>query len=392
MLRAVGFTDEDFGKPQVGVASSWNEVTPCNFGLGKLAALAKEGVRSAGAVPIEFTTIAVSDGIAMGHEGMKASLVSRETIADSVELVMHAERMDGLVGIAGCDKSEPGMLMAMARLDLPAVYLYGGTILPGTYQGRDVTIQDVFEAVGAHAQGTMSDEELDAITEQYTSEQPRGAEPRFWEDVADNEALPVMLKGPMTVTGFIAYAQGWGGLYIRANKLNHNVIATPHDRIGLIASGKAWNDTRQALHDLGLDDCWNPTTGSLGACTMKATGTTMSALTSSTPTTRIDTTTVSAVSVARMIHWVSEILRRRPSISAARQSAGLGLDPREERGVGRGEARDALQHGIDHVGAGGGEAIRVRQFVDLHDMLQHETLVGDGGGKGHHSLPRISTI
>ncbi|MFM8943696.1 MAG: dihydroxy-acid dehydratase [Actinomycetota bacterium] len=163
MLRAVGLTDEDFGKPQVGVASSWNEVTPCNFGLGKLAALAKEGVRSAGSVPIEFTTIAVSDGIAMGHEGMKASLVSREAIADSVELVMHAERMDGLVGIAGCDKSEPGMLMAMARLDLPAVYLYGGTIMPGTYQGRDVTIQDVFEAVGAHAQGRMDDAELDAI-------------------------------------------------------------------------------------------------------------------------------------------------------------------------------------------------------------------------------------
>ncbi|MFM7718284.1 MAG: dihydroxy-acid dehydratase, partial [Actinomycetota bacterium] len=163
MLRAVGFTDEDFGKPQVGVASSWNEVTPCNFGLGKLAALAKEGVRAGGGVPIEFTTIAVSDGIAMGHEGMKASLISRDVIADSVELVMHAERMDGLVGIAGCDKSEPGMLMAMARLNLPAVYLYGGTILPGTHAGRDITIQDVFEAVGAHARGSMSDEELDAI-------------------------------------------------------------------------------------------------------------------------------------------------------------------------------------------------------------------------------------
>jgi dihydroxy-acid dehydratase len=160
MLRAVGFSEEDFGKPQVGVASSWNEVTPCNYHLGKLAALAKEGVRQGGAVPVEFTTIAVSDGIAMGHEGMKASLISREVIADSVELVMHAERFDGLVGIAGCDKSEPGMLMAMARLNLSAVYLYGGTILPGTYRGRDVTIQDVFEAVGAHAKGTMTDDEL----------------------------------------------------------------------------------------------------------------------------------------------------------------------------------------------------------------------------------------
>jgi dihydroxy-acid dehydratase len=160
MLRAVGFSEEDFGKPQVGVASSWNEVTPCNYHLGKLAALAKEGVRQGDAVPMEFTTIAVSDGIAMGHEGMKASLISRDVIADSVELVMHAERLDGLVGIAGCDKSEPGMLMAMARLNLPSVYLYGGTILAGTYGGRDITIQDVFEAVGAHARGSIDDAEL----------------------------------------------------------------------------------------------------------------------------------------------------------------------------------------------------------------------------------------
>ncbi len=163
MLHAVGLSDEDMSKPQVAVASSWNEVTPCNYHLNKLAALAKEGVRAANGVPIEFTTIAMSDGIAMGHEGMRASLVSREVIADSVEVVMHAERMDGLVGIAGCDKSEPAMLMAMARMNLPSVYLYGGTILPGTYQGKDVTIQDVFEAVGAHAQGTITDEELSGV-------------------------------------------------------------------------------------------------------------------------------------------------------------------------------------------------------------------------------------
>ena len=160
MLRAVGFSEDDFGKPQVAVASSWNEVTPCNYHLGKLAALAKEGVRQGGSVPLEFGTIAVSDGIAMGHEGMKASLMSRDLIADSVELVMHAERFDALVGIAGCDKSEPGMMMAMARLNLPAVYLYGGTILPGTYRDRDITSQDVFEAVGAHAKGTIDDAEL----------------------------------------------------------------------------------------------------------------------------------------------------------------------------------------------------------------------------------------
>jgi dihydroxy-acid dehydratase len=160
MLRAVGFSEDDFGKPQVAVASSWNEVTPCNYHLGKLAALAKEGVRQGGSVPLEFGTIAVSDGIAMGHEGMKASLMSRDLIADSVELVMHAERFDALVGIAGCDKSEPGMMMAMARLNLPSVYLYGGTILPGTYKDRDITIQDVFEAVGAHAKGSIDDAEL----------------------------------------------------------------------------------------------------------------------------------------------------------------------------------------------------------------------------------------
>jgi dihydroxy-acid dehydratase len=163
MLRAVGFSEDDFGKPQVAVASSWNEVTPCNYHLDKLAALAKEGVRQGGSVPLEFATIAVSDGIAMGHEGMKASLMSRDLIADSVELVMHAERFDALVGIAGCDKSEPGMMMAMARLNLPSVYLYGGTILPGTYRGRDITIQDVFEAVGAHSKGTLDDDELLAI-------------------------------------------------------------------------------------------------------------------------------------------------------------------------------------------------------------------------------------
>src|SRR5881396_2771237 len=160
MLRAVGFTDDDFSKPQVGVVSSWNEVTPCNVHLNRLAAAAKEGVREAGAVPIEFTTIAVSDGIAMGHEGMRASLVSREVIADSVELVMHAERLDGMVTIAGCDKSLPGMVMAAARLDLPTVFLYGGTILPGHFRDRDVTIQDVFEAVGSVSAGSMTPEEF----------------------------------------------------------------------------------------------------------------------------------------------------------------------------------------------------------------------------------------
>jgi dihydroxy-acid dehydratase len=163
MLRAIGMTEEDFARPQVGVASSWNEVTPCNLPLDRLAKQAKEGVREAGGFPIEFVTIAVSDGIAMGHEGMRASLVSREVIADSVETVMHAERLDGMVTFAGCDKSLPGMVMAAVRLDVPSVFLYGGSIMPGQFRGQDITIQDVFEAVGAHARGDLSDDDLRQI-------------------------------------------------------------------------------------------------------------------------------------------------------------------------------------------------------------------------------------
>jgi len=163
MLRAIGMTDDDWGKSQIGVCSSWNEVTPCNLPLDRLAKKAKEGVRAAGAFPIEFTTIAVSDGISMGHEGMRASLVSREVIADSVEVVMHAERLDAMVTFAGCDKSLPGMLMAAARLNLPSVFVYGGSILPGEYKGQALDIVSVFEAVGAHAAGTMSDEDLKGI-------------------------------------------------------------------------------------------------------------------------------------------------------------------------------------------------------------------------------------
>jgi dihydroxy-acid dehydratase len=161
MLRAVGMGDGDWDKAQVGVCSSWNEVTPCNLPLDRLARRAKEGVFAAGGFPLMFNTIAVSDGISMGHEGMRASLVSREVIADSVEVVMHAERFDALVTFAGCDKSLPGMMMAAARLNLPSVFLYGGTILPGRgAHGEALDITSVFEAVGAHAVGKLSDEEL----------------------------------------------------------------------------------------------------------------------------------------------------------------------------------------------------------------------------------------
>jgi dihydroxy-acid dehydratase len=163
MLRAMGLDDEDMTKAQVGVASSWNEVTPCNLPLDRLAKRAKVAIRDAGAIPFEFVTIAVSDGISMGHEGMHASLVSREVIADSVETVMHAERFDALVTFAGCDKSLPGMLMAAARVNVPSVFLYGGTILPGHLNGVALDITSVFEAVGANAVGAISDEELKAI-------------------------------------------------------------------------------------------------------------------------------------------------------------------------------------------------------------------------------------
>jgi dihydroxy-acid dehydratase len=163
MLRAIGMTDADWGKSQVGVASSWNEVTPCNLPLARLAKRAKEGVRDAGGFPIEFVTIAVSDGISMGHEGMRASLVSREIIADSIECVMHAERLDALVTFAGCDKSLPGMLMAAARLNLPSVFMYGGSILPGHWKDQTLDIVSVFEAVGACAAGTLTENELGEI-------------------------------------------------------------------------------------------------------------------------------------------------------------------------------------------------------------------------------------
>jgi dihydroxy-acid dehydratase len=163
MLRAVGLGDDDFAKPQIGVASSWNEITPCNLSLDRLAQAVKSGVHAAGGYPLEFGTISVSDGISMGHEGMHFSLVSREVIADSVETVMMAERLDGSVLLAGCDKSLPGMLMAAARLDLAAVFLYAGSIMPGRVGDKDVTIIDAFEAVGACRAGLIDRDEVDRI-------------------------------------------------------------------------------------------------------------------------------------------------------------------------------------------------------------------------------------
>jgi dihydroxy-acid dehydratase len=163
MLRAVGMGDEDWVKPQIGIASSWNEITPCNMSLDRLAKASKEGVFAAGGFPMQFGTISVSDGISRGHEGMHFSLVSREVIADSVETVMNAERFDGMVTFAGCDKSLPGMMMAAARLDVASVFVYAGSTLPGQVDGKDVTIIDAFEAVGACARGLITKERVDEI-------------------------------------------------------------------------------------------------------------------------------------------------------------------------------------------------------------------------------------
>ena len=163
MLRAVGMGDEDWVKPQIGIASSWNEITPCNMSLDRLAKASKEGVFAAGGFPMQFGTISVSDGISMGHEGMHFSLVSREIIADSVETVMNAERFDGMVTFAGCDKSLPGMMMAAARLDVASVFVYAGSTLPGQVDGKDVTIIDAFEAVGACARGLITQDRVDQI-------------------------------------------------------------------------------------------------------------------------------------------------------------------------------------------------------------------------------------
>jgi dihydroxy-acid dehydratase len=163
MFKAVGFTDDDLRRPLVGVANTWTEIGPCNFHLRRLAAKIKEGIRAAGGTPLEFNTVSISDGITMGAQGMKTSLISREVIADSVELVARGNHLDALVGLAACDKTNPGMVMALARLDIPGLVLYGGSIAPGSYEGHDVTIQDVYEAIGAHGRGKISDAQLQGI-------------------------------------------------------------------------------------------------------------------------------------------------------------------------------------------------------------------------------------
>src|ERR671910_1139672 len=163
MFKAVGFTDEELSRPIIGVANTWIEIGPCNFHLRRLAAKVKEGIRAAGATPMEFNTVSISDGISMGVEGMKCSLISREVIADSIELVARGNHFDGLVCLSGCDKTNPGVVMALARLDIPGLALYGGSIAPGHLGERDLTIQDVFEAVGAYGSGRIDVDQFKAV-------------------------------------------------------------------------------------------------------------------------------------------------------------------------------------------------------------------------------------
>src|SRR5437588_5558550 len=163
MLKAIGFTDDDLARPIVGIANTWIETMPCNYGLRDLAVKVKEGIRAAGGTPMEFNTISISDGLTMGTEGMKASLISREVIADSIELMGRGHMFDGIVALVGCDKTIPGAAMGLLRVNVPSLVLYGGTIMPGKYRGRDLTIVDVYEAVGARAAGRIDDDELYGI-------------------------------------------------------------------------------------------------------------------------------------------------------------------------------------------------------------------------------------
>jgi dihydroxy-acid dehydratase len=264
MLRAIGMTDEDFGKPQVGVASSWNEVTPCNMSLDRLAKQAKVGVRDAGGFPVEFVTIAVSDGISMGHEGMRASLVSREVIADSVETVMHAERFDALVTFAGCDKSLPGMLMAAARLNLPSVFLYGGTIMPGHIpndpEDRALDIVSVFEAVGAKAAGSLTDDEL-ALIERHACPTIGSCAGMFTANTMASiaEALGMSLLGSASVPAVDArlddYARRSGETVVRLleQSIRPRQILTKEAFENAIAVGMAvGGSTNLVLHLLAI--------------------------------------------------------------------------------------------------------------------------------------------
>ena len=261
MLRAVGMGDGDWDKTQVGVASSWNEVTPCNLPLDRLAKRAKQGVRDAGGFPLEFVTIAVSDGISMGHEGMRASLVSREVIADSVETVMHAERFDALAAFAGCDKSLPGMMMAAARINLPSIFLYGGSILPGRgAHGEALDITSVFEAVGSHAVGKLSDEELSLIERNACPTEGACAGMFTANTMASiSEALGIALPGSASAPAVdrrrddLAYASGLAVMNLVDKNIRARMILTKEAFENAIAVTLALGgSTNAVLHLLAI--------------------------------------------------------------------------------------------------------------------------------------------
>ena len=260
MLYATGLTDEDLQKPLIGVANTWTEIGPCNFQLRRLSAKVKEGIRAAGGTPLEFNTIAVNDGISMGTEGMKASLISREVIADSIELVVRGHSLDGVVGISACDKTTPGTLMALARLNLPSILLYGGSIMPGVYEGRDVTVLDVFEAVGAHAAGKITMEQLSALEHvacpgagacggQYTANTMAMAVEMMGMSLVDSASVPAVDPKKDDV----AFAVGQQAVELLRRKLRPSDIISKASLENAIASVLATGgSTNAVLHLLAI--------------------------------------------------------------------------------------------------------------------------------------------
>lgn len=260
MLRAVGMGDDDWDKAQVAIASSWNEVTPCNMSLQRLAGHSKLGVRDAGGYPLEFCTIAVSDGISMGTEGMRGSLVSREIIADSVECVIHSEGLDALVGFAGCDKSLPGMMMAAARTNVPSVFVYGGSIYPGEYKGKAIDIVDVFEAVGACASGALTEEELKLIERKACPSEGSCAGMFTANTMASvGEALGIALPGSSSVPApddrmnDYAFKSGQAVMNLVQNNIRPRDIMTKeafHNAIAIVMA--VGGSTNAVLHLLAI--------------------------------------------------------------------------------------------------------------------------------------------
>ncbi len=260
MLYATGLTEEDLSKPLIGVANTWIEIGPCNFHLRRLSAKVKEGIRAAGGTPLEFNTIAISDGISMGTEGMKASLISREVIADSIELVTRGHMLDGVVAVAACDKTLPGTVMALARLNLPGLLLYGGSIMPGVFEGRDVTILDVFEAVGAHAADKMTAErlrELEAVAcpgpgacgGQYTANTMAMAAEMMGISLVDSASVPAMDPKKDEV----AYEVGRVAVdLLRSNLRPRDVITRPALENAVASVLATGGSTNAALHLLAI--------------------------------------------------------------------------------------------------------------------------------------------